>query len=268
MLRPRESRDVRVVSYNLAITPRAAVTWAHDVFGNAVANATFQEQTDQLIITSTASLELGAVPWPIFDIAAYAISYPFRYSDEEWTDLGALGIQQYPDPNSQLQNWARGFVATNYTDTLSLLKDLSTGVSKSLSYERRDDEGTQSPIETLERRFGSCRDYAMLFAEAARALGFGARLVSGYLQPAVLGSQGAGSTHAWAEIYVPGAGWIAFDPTNGTMGGFNLIPVAVARDIRLAIPVAGGFRGPSDALTDMVVEVSLRPQQKPSFEAG
>ena len=107
---------------------------------------------------------------------------------------------------------------------------------------------------------------AMLFAEAARSLGFGARLVSGYLQPAdsVLGSQGAGSTHAWAEIYVPGAGWIAFDPTNGTMGSFNLIPVAVARDIQLAIPVAGGFGGPSDALTDMLVEVSLRPDSKPA----
>jgi transglutaminase-like putative cysteine protease len=267
MLRPRESRDVRVVSYDLAIAPRAAVTWAYDVFGNAVASATFQEQTDQLVITSTASLELAAVPWPIFDIAAYAIFYPFRYSDEEWTDLGALGKQQYPDPNSRLQNWARDFVAADHTDTLSLLKDLSAGVSESLSYERRDDEGTQSPTETLERRFGSCRDYAMLFAEAARSLGFGARLVSGYLQPAdnVLGSQGSGSTHAWAEIYVPGAGWIAFDPTNGTMGGFNLIPVAVSRDIRLAIPVAGGFGGPSDALTDMVVEVSLHPQGKPSY---
>ena len=78
----------------------------------------------------------------------------------------------------------------------------------------------------------------------------------------VLGSQGAGSTHAWAEIYVPGAGWIAFDPTNGTMGGFNLIPVAVVRDISLAVPVAGGFVGSSSALIDMSVEVSLMPQQK------
>jgi transglutaminase-like putative cysteine protease len=146
----------------------------------------------------------------------------FRYSDEEWTDLGALVNLQYPDANGRLRNWAQGFVARDATDTLSLLKDLSAGVSAALSYEIRDDEGTQSPTETLQRRVGSCRDYATLFAEAARSLGFGARLVSGYLQPAdnVLGLQGAGSTHAWAEIYVPGAGWITFDPTNGTMGGF------------------------------------------------
>jgi transglutaminase-like putative cysteine protease len=264
LLRPRESRDVRLVSYDLAITPRAAVTCAYDVFGNAVAIATFQQQTNGLAITSTANLELGAVPWPVFDIAASAISYPFRYSDDEWADLGALANQQYSDPNGQLRDWARGFVAGEHTDTLSLLKDLNAGVSGWLSYVPRDDEGTQSPIETLERRSGSCRDYAMLFAEAARSLGFGARLVSGYLQPAenVLGSQGAGSTHAWAEIYVPGAGWIAFDPTNGTMGGFNLIPVAVVRDIRLAVPVAGGFVGLTDTLIDMAVEVSVRPQPK------
>jgi transglutaminase-like putative cysteine protease len=259
LLRPRESRDVRLVSYELSITPRAAVAWAYDVFGNAVASAVFQGQTDQLEIISSARLELAAVPWPIFDIAASAITYPFRYSGDDWTDLGSLVIKQYPDQSSLLRNWAQGFVASEPTDTLSLLKDLNAGVSKWVSYESREDEGTQSPIQTLDRRSGSCRDFALLFAEAARSLGFGARLVSGYLQPAqnVLGSLGAGSTHAWAEIYIPGAGWITFDPTNSTVGGFGLIPVAVVRDIKLAIPVAGGFGGPSDALIDMAVEVSL-----------
>jgi transglutaminase-like putative cysteine protease len=263
LLRPRESRDVRVVSYDLAITPQATVAWAYDVFGNAVASAGFQGQTDKLEIISSARLELGAVPWPIFDIATSAINYPFRYSDEEWTDLGALANNQYSDQSSLLRTWAQGFVASGNVDTLSLLKDLSAGVSRWVTYESREEEGTQSPIQTLERRSGSCRDFALLFAEAARCLGFGARLVSGYLQPAqnVLGSQGAGSTHAWAEIYIPGAGWITFDPTNGTMGGFGLIPVAVVRDIRFAIPVAGGFVGPRDAVIDMAVVVSLGPDR-------
>ena len=112
-------------------------------------------------------------------------------------------------------------------------------------YQSRDDEGTQSPTQTLDRGWGSCRDFAVLFVEAARSLGFGARIVSGYLyQPdqSSVGSRGAGSTHAWAEVYVPGAGWITFDPTNRSVGGFNLIPVAVARDIRQAMPVARQFR--------------------------
>lgn len=263
LLRPRESRDVRLVSYSLVITPPAAVTWAHDVFSNAVATAGFQGQTDQLEIVSSAKLELAAVPWPIFDIATSAITYPFRYSDDDWIDLGSLVNQQQHPDQSLLRNWARGFVAGGHVDTLSLLKDLNAGVSDCVTYESREDEGTQSPIQTLERRSGSCRDFALLFAEAARCLGFGARLVSGYLQPTqnVVGSQGAGSTHAWAEIYIPGAGWITFDPTNGTMGGFGLIPIAVVRDIRLAVPVAGGFAGPSDALINMAVTVSLKTEQ-------
>jgi transglutaminase-like putative cysteine protease len=262
LLRPRESRDVRLISYELAVTPHAAVSWAYDVFGNAVASAAFHGQTQQLEISSTASLDLAAVQWPIFEIAASAITYPFRYTDDDWTDLGALANQFQDEESLELRNWARRFIAGDRTDTLSLLKDLSAGVSNWVSYESRDDEGTQSPLQTLKRRVGSCRDFALLFAGAARCLGFGARLVSGYLQPAqdVIGSQGEGSTHAWAEIFVPGAGWITFDPTNGTMGGFGLIPVAVVRDIRLAMPVAGGFLGPSDALIDMTVNVSLKSE--------
>ncbi len=260
MLRPRESRELRLMSHNLAIAPTAAVTWAHDVFGNAVATATFASMTDTLVIDSVADILLNAAPWPVFDIAASAISYPFRYSDDEWTDLGALTIQQYPDQAGRLRIWARGFIRSNPTDTLSLLKDLSLGVAEWISYQSREVEGTQSPVETLDCGWGSCRDFAVLFAEAVRSLGFGARVVSGYLHNPDqdrLGSTGAGSTHAWAEVYVPGAGWITFDPTNRSVGGFNLIPVAVARDIRQAMPVSGSFVGMTDAFHGMTVEVSV-----------
>jgi transglutaminase-like putative cysteine protease len=129
------------------------------------------------------------------------------------------------------------------TDTLSLLKDLSAGVSAAVHYQCRDDEGTQSPLETLNRGWGSCRDFAVLFADAARCLGFGARIVSGYLynpDRQSVGSSDAGSTHAWAEVFTPGAGWITFDPTNRGVGGFNLIPVAVVRDIRQAVQTSIG----------------------------
>ena len=260
MLRPRESRDLRLISSDVAVTPAAVVTWAQDVFGNAVATATFQAMTDALVIDSTAELELDAVAWPVFDVAASAISYPFQYSSDEWIDLGALTIQQYPDPTGRLRGWARAFVRSNPTDTLSLLKDLSVGVAGWISYRSREDEGTQSPIQTLDRGWGSCRDFAVLFVEAARSLGFGARIVSGYLyhpDQNIAASADAGSTHAWAEVFVPGAGWITFDPTNRSVGGFNLIPVAVARDIRQAMPVAGSFVGMTDAFQGMSVEVRV-----------
>jgi len=260
MLRPRESRDLRLMSHTLAIAPTAVVTWAHDVFSNAVATGTFVAMTDMLVIDSVADILLNAAPWPVFDIAASAILYPFRYSDDEWTDLGALTILQFPDQAGRLRTWARGFIRSNPTDTLSLLKDLSLGVAERISYQSREVEGTQSPAQTLDCGWGSCRDFAVLFAEAARSLGFGARVVSGYLYNPDhdhVGSIGAGSTHAWAEVYVPGAGWITFDPTNRSVGGCNLIPVAVARDIRQAMPVSGSFVGMTDAFQGMLVEVSV-----------
>jgi len=260
MLRPRESRDLRLISSDVTVAQAAAVTWAQDVFGNAVATASFQTMADTLVIESVAKLELDAAAWPVFDVAASAICYPFRYSDDEWTDLGALTIQQYPDPVGRLRDWTRAFVRADPTDTLALLKDLSAGVSGWISYQSREDEGTQSPNQTLDRGWGSCRDFAVLFAEAARSLGFGARIVSGYLYHPELNSvaQGdAGSTHAWAEVFVPGAGWITCDPTNRSVGGANLIPVAVARDIRQAMPVVGSFVGASDAFQEMSVEVRV-----------
>jgi transglutaminase-like putative cysteine protease len=260
MLRPRESRDLRLISSAVTVAPAAQVTWAHDVFGNSVATAMFQGSADSLVIDSVAELELHGSAWPIFDIAASAIVYPFRYSDDEWADLGALTIQQYPDPAGRLAKWTRAFVGGDQTDTLALLKDLSLGVSAWISYQSREDEGAQSPLETLDRGWGSCRDFAVLFVAAARCLGFGARIVSGYLfnpDGNLTGSTDAGSTHAWGEVFVSGAGWISFDPTNRSVGGANLIPVAVARDIRQAMPVSGSFVGNSDAFAGMTVEVDV-----------
>jgi transglutaminase-like putative cysteine protease len=260
MLRPRESRELRLRSMDLMVDPPAAVTWAQDVAGNMVATATFQTLTDSLIITSNAELELDAPAWPIFDIAATAIFYPFRYSDDEWADLGALAAPQHPDPAGRLREWSQAFVRSNPTDTLSLLKDINAGILAWISYQEREEEGTQTPAQTLERGWGSCRDLAVLFIDAVRTLGFGARIVSGYLHnPAqdIVGRAGSGTTHAWAEVYVPGAGWITFDPTNRSVGSANLIPVAIGRDIRLVMPVAGSFVGMTDAFHGMSVEVCV-----------
>ena len=258
MLRPRESLDLQLISSHLELTPPATLTWSQDVFGNAIASAVFESMADCLTIEAGAELELKATPWPIFDIAASAISYPFQYSQDELIDLGSLLMEQYPDTDGQLQDWVQNFIRSDPTDTLSLLKDLSTGVYNHVSYQSREEVGTQTPIETLDRGSGSCRDFAVLFVEAVRSLGFGARIVTGYLynpNQTLVGSSDAGSTHAWADVFVPGAGWIAFDPTNRSVGGSNLIPVAVVRDIHQAVPVAGSFIGMSDALQEMSVEV-------------
>ena len=260
MLRPRESHALRLYQHELAITPAAVVTWAHDVAGNSVATASFSEPSDTLTIDSAASLSLDVDRWPVFDIAASAQHFPFLLSEDEMTDLGALRLQAYLDSAGRVRDWAQGFVAGAGTDTLSLLKDISAGVAAQIAYESREDEGAQSPDETLARRSGSCRDFAVLFVDAVRSLGFGARIVSGYLYDPDLdmcGSAGAGSTHAWAEVSVPGAGWITFDPTNRSVGGFNLIPVAMARHISQMMPVSGSFAGDVGAYLGLQVTVTV-----------
>ena len=127
-------------------------------------------------------------------------------------------------------------------------------------YRTRDEQGTQAPLDTLALGSGSCRDMAALFIEAARALGFGARAVSGYFYDPQAPADHPGSTHAWAEVFLPGAGWIAFDPTHRRLGGASLIPVAVARSNRQIMPIEGGYSGRPDDFISMAVEVKVTQQ--------
>ena len=272
MLRPRESRDIKLLSADITTSSPATYTWANDVFGNTVTTVSFAQPVAALTIRSHIILDHSSDPWPIFDIAASAISSPFAYSEDEQLDLGALLMPQYQDPDRRLSIWARGFVRGEVTDTLSLLKDLNAAISAWISYQAREDEGTQSPLETLARGCGSCRDIAVLFIEAARWLGFAARIVSGYLfnpdaaGTTQAGSTGAGSTHAWAEIYLPGAGWIAFDPTNRTVGSSTLIPVAVARGVKQVVPISGTFTSVPGDRVMLEVAVAVRTAS-PSAES-
>jgi transglutaminase-like putative cysteine protease len=261
MLRPRDSHDLRLIKTNLTFSPPASVRWMHDVFGNSVAIASFSEPSAELKIESSLLLETYAAERPPFQIAAEARSYPFVYSADDRIDLGRMLERQYPDSRDRLAQWARGFVRSNPTDTSALLADLNNGVAAQISYQSRETEGTQTPIETLNRGWGTCRDLAVLLIEAARSLGFAARVVTGYLYRAAAdgpaGAVGTGTTHAWADIYVPGFGWIAYDPTNGTIGGSDLIRIAVTRDIGQAVPISGSFIGASGSYLGMTVSVTV-----------
>jgi len=262
MLRPRDSHDLRLIRTNLNFLPGASVRWIHDVFGNSIAIASFAESAAELRIESKLQLETYVVERPRSEIAPEAASYPFIYSADDRIDLGRMLERHHPDPSDRLGAWARAFVRGSRTDTQALLADLNAGVKSSISYQSRETEGTQTPVETLDRGSGSCRDLAMLLIEAARCLGFGARVVTGYLyNPSADGGDtaaaGAGATHAWADIYLPGVGWIAYDPTNGTVSGANLIRVAVTRDISQAVPIAGSFVGGSGDYLGMTVDVAV-----------
>ena len=263
MLRPRDSHDLRLIEAQFVFSPPGTVRWVHDVFGNSVAIASFAAAAAELRIESLLRLEQYGAELPIFELDPGAMSYPFAYSADDCIDLGRLREPHYFDPEYKLTAWARGFVLGPSTGTLALLADLNAGIRAQFGYQTRDEEGTQTPIETLRRGWGSCRDFAVLLIEAARSLGFGARVVTGYLyNPDADGARAAtryeaSGTHAWAEIYLPGAGWIAYDPTNGTVGSTDLIRVAVARDISQVIPISGSFTGVPDDYLGMTVTATV-----------
>ena len=263
MLRPRDSHDLRLVGAELTLSPPGKVRWMHDVFSNSVALVDFDAPAAELSIISTLAIERYALARLDFQIAPEAESYPFMHSADDRSDLGRLRERHYPDPRNVVEEWARQFVLETPTNTFNLLARMNAAMRGSFEYRAREDEGTQTPLETIERKSGTCRDYALLLIEAARALGFGARFVTGYLyDPALDGGaavQGAGATHAWAEIYLPGAGWVEFDPTNGLIAGENLIRIAVTRDPAQAVPISGSFAGEADYL-GLEVEVTVQAE--------
>lgn len=170
-------------------------------FRQPVATATFVDLASTLTIGSQVTLDHTSEAWPMFDIGASAISCAFTYTEDERLDLGALLTPQYHDPDQRLTSWAKGFVRGDVTDTLSMLKDWNAAMSAWISYQIRDEEGTQGTLDALAWGWGSCRDIAVLLIEAARCLDFGARAVSGYLcnsgasGSAMTGSGHAGSAH-------------------------------------------------------------------------
>jgi transglutaminase-like putative cysteine protease len=257
MLVPRGSHDLTILSSSLDLSPNADMAWAQDVFGNLVATASFAVPTDMLVISSEVLVEQRALAWPIYRIAPGAHAYPFGYADGEMADLGALLHPQHDDPDGVLATWARSFVLAPTVDTLSLLKDINAGIADAVAYRTRDEEGTQSPLGTLSIASGSCRDMSALFIDAVRHLGFGACAVSGYLYDPDVSPEDAGSTHAWAEVYLPAAGWIAFDPTHRRVGSANLIPVAVGRCNTQIMPVTGGYAGAAEDFSGMEVRVTV-----------
>lgn len=255
MLRPRGGPEVQVLQHALRCSPSAEVAWAQDVFGNPMATARFCEQAGKLGITSDLLVETVADLWPVFQIPPRAQTYPFEHTADELIDLGALCAR--PDGGPSVGLWAQGFVRSRPTDTLSLLKDLNAGVLANVAYRPRDEEGVQTGAQTLAMASGSCRDMAALFIEAARHLGFGARAASGYVFAPDAPNGQADTTHAWAEVYLPEAGWIAFDPTHGRVGAGGLITVAVGRCNAQIMPVVGSYVGAPDDLQGMNVEVGV-----------
>lgn len=271
MLRPRDSHEMKLHAATLTITPAPSqVVWQYDVFSNSVAMVEFATEAPELTIESSLDVErfpFAAIEYMLPD---HARSLPLAYSADEIRDLAGLQERHVPDPDHAVDTWAKEFLASGRNgngeaETIGVLNAISNAMHDAFCYVPRDAYGTQSPIDTLVRRSGTCRDYAYLMMETARSLGLAARFVSGYLYDAGRDAGGsgqvpnaaAGATHAWAQVYLPGAGWTHFDPTNDLVADAALIPVAVVREPGQASPVAGVFNGTTSDFLGMEVAVDV-----------
>ncbi len=267
MFRPRESHDLRLIEAQLDIEPRPTqLRWVHDVFDNSVAVATFSGRTTELRFDSAVTLEHIETELPEYALEPKAVTYPFAYPSDDLPDL-ALALQRQ-SPDADIDRWAASFVTScGPIDTLALLRAMTVGMREQLAYARRTERGVQTPSETLRRGSGSCRDFALLMIDGVRSLGLAARFVSGYIfvpDAEATDTLGGGATHAWLQVYLPGAGWIDFDPTNRIIGNRNLIRVAVAWDPAQALPLWGSYFGSASSFLGMEVAVSVVNGTRPA----
>lgn len=260
MFRPRESHDLRLIKARLDITPKPThLRLLHDVFDNSVAVATFDGSTTELRFESVVTLEHYETALPDYPLEEFAEHYPFSYSDEELPNL--IRALEHHYPSAEVKDWVKQFLdPSGSTGTMDLLRSMTLAIRKDFIYTRRSEKGVQNPTVTLKTRRGSCRDFAVLMMEAARSLGLAARFVSGYIYvPSADDTRvrGGGSTHAWMQVYLPGAGWVDFDPTNSIVGNRNLIRVAVAWDHTHVLPLWGTFIGKASSFLGMDVTVRV-----------
>ncbi|WP_026172931.1 transglutaminase family protein [Asticcacaulis benevestitus] len=260
MFRPRDSYDQRLISSELKISPEPSdIFWIHDAFGNCVACADFDSLADALCFETTIVLDHTPQHSPHFRADEDAKTWPFQYDNETSPDLRPSMHRQYPDDVTE--TWARRFVnPLGPTKTATILESMTHAIKNDFRYNRRTNPGTQTPEMTLYSLSGTCRDFALLMMEAVRSLGFAARFVTGYIYAPARDTGenlGGGATHAWVQVFVPGAGWVEFDPTNGIIGNRDLIRVGVTRDPRQAIPLWGTHTGSRIDSLGMTVQVNV-----------
>lgn len=263
LLRPREGHDIRIESAELMISPAHQLQWQRDVYDNAVAEAAFTEPGNQLSISSQVVIQHYDDQPLDFVVSDYAVLFPFQYDVAERADLGPYLSVIFEQDQLLLNSWLQQFwLPGQVVETYLLLEWINKAIATGFSYHQREEPGVQTPATTLTSRAGSCRDFATLFIESCRSLGLAARFVSGYLYSPML-PQGQGATHAWSEVYLPGAGWKGFDSTSGEVVGNNYIAVAVSRHPESVPPVSGSFQSatPQTPVMQVVVEVAEIPLQ-------
>ncbi len=256
-IRPRAGHDLRIDSSNLIVEPAPLIKWHRDIYGNSVGTLSFTGTTTTLSIRSEVNVQHFETMPLDFLVSPIALNFPFQFDPQERIDLIPYQMPCFPGDQSGLRSWCAQFWRPGQIlETFVLLDRIGKKIAQDFNYTRREEPGVQRPSRTLALRSGSCRDFATLFIEAVRFFGLGARFVSGYLYDP-LAPEGHGATHAWAEVYLPGAGWKGFDITSGQVTGASHIAVAVSRHPEDVPPIAGSFVAAGSVASEMQVRVNV-----------
>ena len=249
-LRPAPHCRTPILGYSLTVEPKQHfLNWQQDPYGNWVARLVFQERTDILGITVDLTADMTVINPFDFFVEPYAEHFPFTYAPALAKEL--IPFLETAPPGPRLAAWLAAFRATILPEesTVLMLVRLNQQLQHEIKYLVRMEPGVQTPEETLGNACGSCRDTGWMLVQIMRHLGLAARFASGYLIQLVADIKaldGPSGTerdftdlHAWAEVYLPGAGWIGFDPTSGLLAGEGHIPLACTADPGNAAPVIG-----------------------------
>jgi uncharacterized protein (DUF2126 family)/transglutaminase-like putative cysteine protease len=252
-LRPAPHCRTPIVAYSLRVQPADHfINWQQDPFGNFEARLVFLKPASELVVEVDLVAEMTVINPFDFFLEEEAKLFPFAYPPALKRDLTPY-LQPAPfGPRfAEFVERARGTVAVPGRKTIDVLVDLNQLVNKTLRYDIRMEPGVFAPEETLERSHGSCRDFAWLLVQVVRQLGLAARFVSGYSiqlradERPLDGPAGVdhdlADLHAWAEVFLPGAGWVGFDATSGLLAGEGHIPLACTPDPETAAPLLGSF---------------------------
>jgi transglutaminase-like putative cysteine protease len=263
MFLPKRGASARLLNWSARTSPPSKTRWISDTRSNTVTVMEFSEGGSELTFTfKVLGIYFGIKGVEAFPLEKRAEEIPVQYTPDEWTDLEGYLRPHAEDPDASVAAWAKSFVAGDQDRTTDVLGRILHNFRDGFTYIAREAHGTQSPGETLRTKSGTCRDYAWLMIETLRRLGFASRFVSGYLYDAALdggavGMVGSSATHAWLQVFLPGAGWMDYDPTNQINAGFDLIPVAVARHPGQAIPLEGSWFGDAKDYQGMSVKVAV-----------